>query len=72
MSAKSMISNRERIINDPREYQLELFEVAKERNTIAVLDTGANRWFPIIFYTANYGYRFWENSHRVSAFAVYC
>ena len=25
---------------DPREYQIELFERAKEQNTIAVLDTG--------------------------------
>ncbi len=30
----------ERIINTPREYQIELFEKAKGRNIIAVLDTG--------------------------------
>lgn len=29
------------IIHDPREYQLELFEKAKNNNIIAVLDTGA-------------------------------
>lgn len=28
------------IINDPREYQLELFDKAKQENIIAVLDTG--------------------------------
>jgi len=28
------------IIDDPREYQLELFEKAKQQNIIAVLDTG--------------------------------
>jgi endoribonuclease Dicer len=32
--------NRE-IISSPREYQVELFEKAKEKNTIAVLDTGS-------------------------------
>lgn len=29
-----------RIINSPRQYQLDLFERAKESNTIIVLDTG--------------------------------
>ena len=28
------------IISDPREYQVELFEKAKQQNIIAVLDTG--------------------------------
>ena len=30
-------------LNDPREYQLALFEKAKEENTIAVLETGSGK-----------------------------
>lgn len=42
LSIRSLIARHEAavIITDPREYQLELFERAKEENIIAVLDTG--------------------------------
>jgi endoribonuclease Dicer len=42
LSARSLISKQEStvIITDPREYQTELFERAKNQNIIAVLDTG--------------------------------
>ncbi len=42
LSTRNLISKQEStvIITDPREYQMELFEKAKEQNIIAVLDTG--------------------------------
>ncbi|KAB8342706.1 hypothetical protein FH972_022306 [Carpinus fangiana] len=46
MSLKSMMARHEtdkRIIASPRDYQMELFERAKEQNTIAVLDTGSGK-----------------------------
>lgn len=36
-------SQSQQIIASPREYQIELFERAKERNTIVVLDTGSGK-----------------------------
>lgn len=44
MSVRSLLSNTTRqIISDAREYQLELFDKAKQQNTIAVLDTGSGK-----------------------------
>ena len=43
-SIKSLLSLiTQKIITDPREYQLELFERAKHQNIIAVLDTGSGK-----------------------------
>lgn len=36
-------SENRQIISSPREYQIELFEKAKEKNVIAVLDTGSGK-----------------------------
>ncbi|KAL9613891.1 MAG: hypothetical protein Q9167_001569 [Letrouitia subvulpina] len=38
-----MSKDKSHIISDPREYQMELFEMAKTRNIIAVLDTGSGK-----------------------------
>lgn len=42
LSVQNLIAKQDfaTIINNPREYQIELFEKAKEENLIAVLDTG--------------------------------
>lgn len=50
--------NRE-IISSPREYQVELFEKAKEKNIIAVLDTGTH-FLPLFHSPAN-TFRFWQD-----------
>lgn len=45
LSAKALIHDASKNISEPREYQLELFELAKQKNCLAVLDTGAS--FPM-------------------------
>ncbi len=42
LSIRTLMARQESsvLINDPREYQIELFEKAKRQNIIAVLDTG--------------------------------
>ena len=42
LSIRNLMAKQESnvIISDPREYQIELFERAKNQNIIAVLDTG--------------------------------
>ena len=45
MSARALIHNASQNITEPREYQLELFEIAKQMNCLAVLDTGTYPWF---------------------------
>ncbi|KXT03338.1 hypothetical protein AC578_3962 [Pseudocercospora eumusae] len=45
-SVHSLLAQQQRdtqIVKNPREYQIELFERAKQQNTIAVLDTGSGK-----------------------------
>ncbi|GIZ41243.1 hypothetical protein CKM354_000455600 [Cercospora kikuchii] len=45
-SIHSLLASQQRgsqIVKNPREYQIELFERAKQQNTIAVLDTGSGK-----------------------------
>lgn len=42
-------SGSKKIICSPREYQTELFERAKEKNIVVVLDTGQSRRLPSFF-----------------------
>jgi hypothetical protein len=42
-------SEKQQIISSPRDYQIELFERAKDRNIIAVLDTGSSSVISAIF-----------------------
>lgn len=44
LSVRNMLAKQETsVISSPREYQMELFERAKEDNVIAVLDTGSGK-----------------------------
>ena len=49
-SVTSLVRQAEsqKIINSPREYQVELFEKAKQKNIIAVLDTGMYSCSPVV------------------------
>ncbi|KAH7031264.1 uncharacterized protein B0I36DRAFT_289245 [Microdochium trichocladiopsis] len=64
-----------RIINSPREYQLELFEQAKRQNTIVVLDTGSGKTLIaalLLRHTIDQEYedRKQGHPHRISVFLV--
>jgi hypothetical protein len=62
-------SESHRIITTPREYQTELFERAKEKNIIAVLDTGNFDLESLLPKT--HVYRFWQDSDCSSTSSAY-
>lgn len=62
-------SESHRIITTPREYQTELFERAKEKNIIAVLDTGKFDLESLLPKTNVY--RFWQDSNCSSTSSAY-
>ncbi|KAA8904644.1 hypothetical protein FN846DRAFT_21763 [Sphaerosporella brunnea] len=43
LSTRQLVHKAAKVITDPREYQLELFEIAKQMNCLAVLDTGSGK-----------------------------
>lgn len=69
VTSEVQTSEIKRIITSPRQYQLELFEMAKKQNTIVVLDTGMPHSFhqSLIIAVSTPGIdivqRVWQNSH---------
>lgn len=54
----------EKIITSPREYQTDLFERAKQKNIIVVLDTGKSRSMSGFDFAKLTKPRIWENADR--------
>jgi endoribonuclease Dicer len=76
-SARWLVNQTEnrQIISSPREYQLELFEKAKEKNVIAVLDTGSGKTLIAVLllrhiFAQELEQRALGKRHRISFFLV--